>query len=631
MTIGKVCLGAMILVILACGGGGGGGGSAGNGPPVPDAQRESAIKAVNTKFKQLLIAGGSPANQNVQLSTFMAAMPEFEAAGVSADAGCAWGRFTDGRLLIVGNNRFPDRSVPDPFTWSPRPRAAFVAKSKQARLMHAFGPNFSQLQLPIVDMGNYLKTDGQFTIASGTEGDARLSTLRAVSGDAFYYLNAHGGKGTTKAGVEVFCAASSTPQNAGTDALPEVKQDFDDNLIVYYTGLTGDVPETVATTYAITPAFIRKYMSFSPNAIVFLNVCFTGNVHPQAGVFRKAFLDKGAGVVLGWTELCNSATAFDAARYFVDRLVAANTFQKENPTQRAFGVNAVLADMKKKGKDKDGPSTLIANYRISVTDVQLRPTIERMFMDEFRDVLVLIGKFGDETGQVKVNNVPVALVGAWTNDVLEVRIPVSGAGAEGPVTVKVHDKVSKERWLTSWRSTFTFILPPGGGNTLKETATLTAHIRLDVDDYRDAAGGVIKPLVNPVGFSAAKDSVLTWSCSGESRSVSGVLQEKWSGGGQPPLLHTAISTPVNGFNCLGVYDPNTKFLSITMVNGGPKTIFRKDQGTTLNMPLSSGGYQKGLDPNWFGPVQDFSSGTTTIKWSQFIPQFPPPNAFYRPK
>ncbi|MEQ1935908.1 MAG: hypothetical protein ABL962_18795, partial [Fimbriimonadaceae bacterium] len=396
MKVGKLSLLVLLLVILACGGGGGG--STGNGTPIPDSQREAAIKSVNTKFKQLLIAGGSPATQNAQLATFMAAMPEFEAAGANSDDGCSWGRFTDGRLLVVGNNRFPDRSPGQPFAWTRRALKTYVSKSQQARLMHAFGANFSQLQLPITDMSNYLKTDAQFTIVPGIEGDARLTTLRTVSGDAFFYLNAHGGKGTTKAGVEVFCASSSTPHDAGTDALPEVRRDFDDNLIVYYTGQTGDVPETVATTYAITEAFVKKYMSFSPNAIVFLNVCFSGNSHLEVGKFRNAFHTKNAGVVLGWTKLCNSATAFDSARFFVDRLMAANTFQKENPEQRAFGVNSVLADMARKGKDKDGDSSLLASYKAGVTDVELRATIERLTMDEENDVLVLNGSFGDEQG-----------------------------------------------------------------------------------------------------------------------------------------------------------------------------------------------------------------------------------------
>ncbi len=602
----------------------------GTGTQITDARREVVLDSVKAEFERLLAAGGSPATQNTQLAAFMTSKPEFEAAGANTDDGCAWGRFTDGRLLILANNRFPDRSPPAPFVWGKRALKTYVSKSQQARLMHAFGANFSQVQVPITDMANYLRTDGQFTIAPGIEGDARLTALRAVSGDAFFYLNAHGGRGDTKAGTPVYSVGSSTLQNAATDAQAEVKSDFDNNLIVYFEGQTGDVPPRVEKTYGITAAFVNRYMSFSPNAVVFLNVCFSGDSQIPTAQFRNALHNKGAGAVLGWTVSCDARTAFDSARYFVDRMVAANTFEKENPEQRAFGVNAVLADMGRKGKDRDGGSFLKAAYKAGVNDVELRPTIERMIMDEFRDVLVLFGSFGDEPGEVTVNNVPGALVGSWANDILEIRIPLSGVGSEGPVVVKVHGKKSKERTLTSWRSTFSFNLPPPGGrNTLTESATLNVHIRLDVDDIRDEAGGVKKTNPSFIGFACAKDTTFTWATSGESRSITGALEEKWTGGGSPPLVRTAITGPQNAFSCQGAYDPSTKLISFGIQNGGPKTIFRKDTGTHDEMPLGQSAYQKNLDANWVGPVSDMGSGTTIIRWTQLLPTFSPPNNFYR--
>ncbi|MEQ1933913.1 MAG: hypothetical protein ABL962_08555 [Fimbriimonadaceae bacterium] len=334
-----------LVTVLACGGGGA-------GTPVitiPDAQREAVLQSLTDQFEQIVHAGGTVDSQIQAIAGVMAGMPEFEAAGHSSEFGSAWGRFTDGRLLIVGNNGFPSGAPGAPIK---RSNATFIAKSGNARLGHAFGSNFPQLQDPINDMARYLQVDGSYQIASPPEGKLRLSDLRAVSGDAFVYFNAHGGEGTTKSNQTVFIMASSTPQDAATDALPEVKADWDADRLAYYIGETGvsvGGVRQVAKTYGINEKFVKAYMSFGPNAIVFLNVCYTANPHLAVGQFRSAFLSKGAGVVLGWTQLCNSSSAFDAARFFVDRLEADDSLYVSGRSERLSGANRGVWKRARKG------------------------------------------------------------------------------------------------------------------------------------------------------------------------------------------------------------------------------------------------------------------------------------------
>lgn len=621
------------LLVLACGGGGGGGVGGGGGGGISDAQRAIAIEAVNDRFEQILAGGGTRDSQVLAIATFMDGRPEFESAGANSDDLCAWGRFADGRLLIVGNNRYPDTTPPPDFRWTPRPKATFVTTPSKARLMHAFGPNFSQLQQPIDDMKRYLQKDNLFTITGTPEGKARLSDLRVIAGDGFFYINAHGGKGTTKSGDEVFVMASSTPYDAGTEALPDIKADWDADLLTYYTGETGDTVggvRQVATTYAVNHKFVTRYMSFGKNAVVFLNVCFTANSHLEVGRFRAAIRSKGAGVVMGWTQLCNSASAFNAARYFVDRLVASNDFQKENPDQRSFAVNEILAAMSRKGLDKDGNSSLIASYGTGTTNVLLRPTIKYMFRDEINDYLVLDGEFGMEPGIVTVNDVPATVVGGWASQRLLTRIPSSGAGCEGPVVVEVHGKKSKPRYLTGWRGTYTFsFIDTASGSTLKETATVQIHLRCDVDQYRERPGDPLADQL-PRSLSAARDSTLTWSCSGTIVDGQGV-QMRWTGGGTPPLQYaTPITAPTNAWQANGGYLPATRRVALTLTNGGPKTEYVRGQGTRQILPLSSDGFDKGLNADWTIPATDYSSGDTVRKFSTFAVFFPPPNEAYRP-
>lgn len=624
----KQFFGLLALVALASCGGSGGGGGGNSGPPITDAARAAVIQNVNTQFANIVAAGGDVDSQNVAIAAVMSSMPEFEEAGADAEFDCAWGRFHDGRLLIIGNHPFPEGSS-DPFVHGDA--LTFIATGVTARLGHMFGPGFTQLQTPIEAMSRYLQVDGSFQIVSPPEGKLRLSDYRAVSGDGFVYFNSHGGEGKTKSGQTVFTMVSSTPHDAATDAIPEIKADWDADRLVYYTGNAGYVNgvATYGTWYGINHKFVRDYMSFGQNAIVFLNVCYTANPHIDVGRFRSAFLNKGAGAVLGWTQLCSSESAFKAAKYFVDRLVAKNEFQPENPMQRSFLTLQVLEDMGREGLDRDGNSQLKAFYGTGITSVGLRPSIMTMRRDELNDYLVLHGDFGSQTGIVRVNNVPATLVGGWSDNILITRIPESGPGSDGPVVVEVNGKKSKERFLTSWRGTFTYRFQDSSPNsTLHEEVTANFHIRLDVDDYRETSGGALLES-DPRNFYAAGDSTLTWSCGRAVTDDKGVVLS-WEGGGTPAFVRQSITVPSAKWTLLGAYDPTTRKLVFGIINGGPVTVHHRDGPDTFSFS-SGGGYDQTLNADWSGPPQGNSSGDTQSKFSALTVTWPPPNGYRSPR
>jgi len=68
---------------------------------------------------------------------------------------------------------------------------------------------------------------------NGVEGDSRLGTLRAVSGDGFFYLNTHSGMAKRKDGSQQFMMASSTQKTTQTETIPEIKDDWDHFRIGY--------------------------------------------------------------------------------------------------------------------------------------------------------------------------------------------------------------------------------------------------------------------------------------------------------------------------------------------------------------------------------------------------------------
>src|SRR5688500_6570054 len=98
--------------LYGCGGGGsnGGGGGGGGGSSISDTQRAAVIQSVKGQFAQIVAAGGDVDSQNSAIAAVMAGMPEFEESGSDDEFDSAWGRFKDGRLLIIGNIPFPEGS-----------------------------------------------------------------------------------------------------------------------------------------------------------------------------------------------------------------------------------------------------------------------------------------------------------------------------------------------------------------------------------------------------------------------------------------------------------------------------------------------------------------------------------------
>src|SRR5690606_23463195 len=72
--------------------------------------RVAALEAVGAAVDDLSVQGLEGDALNEGIRQWLAARPEFEAAGVEEGSG-AWARFTDGRMLIITTDRDP--SEPD--------------------------------------------------------------------------------------------------------------------------------------------------------------------------------------------------------------------------------------------------------------------------------------------------------------------------------------------------------------------------------------------------------------------------------------------------------------------------------------------------------------------------------------
>jgi hypothetical protein len=529
--------------------------------PQPSAEL-LAIRRIEAKCVSLNPQGLSRLEFIRAVAATMATMPEYAVTGVDEGSLTAYGVFTNGRLHVVSDNREFD-AIPPSLPPSDRIQALAGAElpgSGYARLLQSFGQTVLT-QEPVSQLATVLEDPGGYVIRIGKVGDARLTALRNVKGDGFFYFNTHGARmwrTRDQSDAAVFCIQSSTLATPAADLQGEIAADLAAGRLTYFTAPPGTIDPITGrlwvTQYGITGDFVKSYWEFAPNSIVFLNICWSAYTRDPAGPreFIDACLSKNAGVYLGWNEKANSGTCFTAARYFVERLIGAKTFMKENPDQRAFPWELVYADMQSRGLTRDSTTgaDLIAIPRPGGSSVILDPSIEYLIVDEARETLELKGYFGTTKGKVTVGARELTTC-AWGADAIVCPLAATGAGSNGDVFVEVPGELSRMRksnvrQLTEWDIPIHYLWTGMIEAEYKFEGTGKIRLRADVGSYRRKPGE--PPFFPLLGMVPTKDSYVSVSASGSHRHVGqgydytvtlgGSAVFKPSSGGSPllPLL-----------------------------------------------------------------------------------------------
>jgi hypothetical protein len=500
----------------------------------PVATRLAGLAAVEEQARVLNRQGLAPAAFLQAIAQFMAARPEYRAAGVDSETLTAWGRFTDGTLHLVTENRQPAPPLAAAAASAAhasvtRKAGAELPQATKARMFHSFGANFEG-QTPVDEMRGYLKSKG-WAVRAGAEGIADVGTLKGTSGDGFFYFNTHGGRGDVDDQNEpdgkMYSIQSSTLVD--DDYQKVFAADLAALRLVHFTARNGEqiriagisVHADWDTRYAITYRFVTEYMSFTNESVVLINACYSS----RNDRFVQAFLGKGAGVYLGWSELLSSSAAYESAPYFVDRMLGANqNAKKETPPQRAFAYDAVLADMAKKGLDIDkgtgGKLQAFVKPGLLFPPI-FAPSIRYVEVDEYDNALTLVGEFGTDRPKVTVGGAEIA-VQSWSATEIVATLPVSGAGSSGDVIVEVRSVKSNARQLTEWT-----LLAQYNWDNVFDTAghrfdgSGTLRFRADIGGYRLAPGEAPKYKLR--GGVATRDSSMTVTASGTNVDSSGCV------------------------------------------------------------------------------------------------------------
>jgi|GEM_PF-2454813 len=492
-------------------------------------KRLEIFKTVEGRFASLDWSNRAAAYD--QLVAFLKTIPQVEAAGVTADNGNAWARFTDDELLLLVNNR---KATPLSTSESGRVRGTTLAGARS-------GLPGSDDVLLVHSMGNYYINGknglGRLAEIMGGKGyqistvAGSLERLKNARQEGIFYFSGHGGLGQRKSGEFVYGLYTTDSVTVANNR--QYRQENKKGNLCYIMAYHNQdrygkpIPET---HYAITAKFVQEHMTFAENAVMYVDAC--GSFTDAA--FVDAFRQKSGntGLYIGWTHNVDDNFSYQASKYFFDRALGANDMytQPEDPKQRPFDPAAVLAEMAAKGigvyndperpgvvarLSSKGPGDAILLLRLSITSLQV---------DEAEGKLYLYGQFGDDPGpgkrSVTVHGTEVT-VEEWAHGLITCKIPSSGPGSAGDVVVKAGQHESNVRRLTEWRGELKFTHPAEG--SILRTVLFDVHLRADVHSFRTAPGQTPKPYSQALNLvpvnSFARDCSAFYTLSGTGSST----------------------------------------------------------------------------------------------------------------
>jgi hypothetical protein len=556
-----------LLLISGCGSGleGGDGLSAESRTAVMDSVSEFVAK----------LPSDSDFSTNLNsLADFLSKRSEFSETGVSEDFSCVWGRFANGWGFVVKTDRpptiaednstakviFPSyetRKISDPNAveriivhsdnltpWVNRPDMPVVA---QAKLFHCLESGF----------GNVVPTIRSWLLASGYSVNNELSSggtvedLKTVKGDGIFYIGTHGAGGRFGSNSgKMFCLMTGTrvtPENE-----PLYKEDLDDQSLVIFETYVNNY--SVERRYAITENFVRKYMKFGQNSLVYVDACFGDNEN-----FRKACQEVGASLYISWTGSVYDPTAVRAAHFIFDRMLGMNSMQGvvEDPKQRPFDYYHVYTDLLSRKWNRNPtaedflsnsatrglvPAIPVQKFQVELlmregsgTCGWLAPSIECMTVDEspldnyqqakVNSELTIYGTFGSDPGEsgrkVEIEGQELTVL-SWTATKIVCELPRTGPRSAGKVQVFSGNRRSNKVPLTEWWVAITKTMK--GSGSVTDRITFNCHLRYDVHGFRTVCGPPIFtslwrilpniPYFDQIETTIGHDSYATWSSSG---------------------------------------------------------------------------------------------------------------------
>ncbi|MBT8404776.1 MAG: fibronectin type III domain-containing protein [Gemmatimonadetes bacterium] len=388
---------------------------------------------------------------------------------------------------------------------------------------------------------------------------ATLAHMRQYANLGALYLDTHGvsfvrffqaGDGSTSSRSSF---ALQTATLLGTDLTPWRSELLDGSLTI---NSVRDAGGTLRTQIGITETFIDRHWSFDDGVVV-IHACFVGsgpflanaaqNLTLDPTPVRASVLGTGARAMMGFDNLTWHTYARPSVLHFLDRMLGADSYDRQDPPLRPFDLDEVATDMTDRGLMRfTRPSMTFLGLGLGGNDVRvvfsrrggrttLAPSLRTM--DVVDDVeqgsgqLTLQGLFGVNAGTVEVGGAAVP-VESWSERTIVARPPFQGGGSVGPVVVRKPTGVeSNATPLTEWRGTVTLETTVQG---LVATATMDVRFRADVHRFRPRLQDEPEHREVSTYFSPAS----TGSIQGSGTRTDGQVTTEWYGQNSMAILPT---------------------------------------------------------------------------------------------
>jgi hypothetical protein len=561
------------------------------------AKRDSTLTRCGARFDELK-RSLPKADAATAMATWLKTQPDVEDAGAEED-GNSWCRFTDGTIAIYVNNFVlnPPPSGARDGVSVPRStpgvlnHRADMPGSKKMVTINSFGSVFGEHDIHVNSMGYDVGYQ-----ASRYTADVDWYKAGNTRDAGIYYIAGHGGYGRVPGGGTEYAIWIGTPHSDSLDE--EYADDLIEHRLVWMYGLK-DVDYSDPTkpiennywAYAFTGQFVREYMSFAPNSLVFIAGCSSATNN----AFVNAFLAKGAAAFAGFTNTWWSDYLNKCVDAFFDRCFGANSeyVEKESPRQRAFAWPEVLDWMRSKNLDygaAGGSSRLVVITQSGVDKPAqpLAPSIASMSVSTFDQKLYLWGLFGDNPGAdgvVTVNGTQLQVQewvsgGASQMDLIVCKISDEGAGSYGDVQVKVRDVKSNITQLTRYKGSFTLTHETGDGRQFE--VKLTLQFRVHLLGFRLKPGGA--PTFNQNTYVVDADMCST----GESTASGATGGLLWSGHVTGLRSNIDGGAPETGFVVGAWFDPEKKTMQLYLFGAVKDGITQHANGVTSQLNIVFG-------------------------------------------
>ncbi|MFA5864222.1 MAG: hypothetical protein WC975_05990 [Phycisphaerae bacterium] len=442
------------------------------------------------------------------IADFMSSQNQFTQVGVLEDSGCVWGELKNGWSYIFVSNLFPSQAASKEISTA-------IAKSQASGSTRKAWYELTEMpSVPKVYMCNCLESDyiditptlREWFVQKGYSIQQRLypsgsvEDLKHCSEAGVIYIGSHGGAGSNPGAGSLLSILTNTVVNDENMAL--YKDDLDDkSLTIMDTRGSHSGPR-----YGFSFNFIKKYMKFSPNSLVYFDTCMSEG-------FSNTCLNAGASLFYGWTTSIADTFCSRASKFTFDRLLGINSFPDEvKPELKARPFDCMHVQSQLVAREW---SFTQANWG-GLTEITytydadngscgyLAPSIQCLYVNENppnakinTSELRIYGVFGSDPGEnsrsVTIEGIPLKVT-TWTPTKITCEIANSGLGSAGKVTVTNAGRPSNAVPLTEWLVNIKYRYVPAqvtGADTrdtdsLYDQIDLTLRFRYDVHGYLPA-------------------------------------------------------------------------------------------------------------------------------------------------